>query len=326
MAYSVVMQGIKNRYIGIDTSCYTTSIAIVENRQLIFDLRRPIRVPVGLTGLRQSDILFQHMQNLTIMMESIKDSFLLDSIKAVGCSGSPRNEAGSYMPVFLAGQLTATTISSSLGCPLHLFSHQAGHLAAVQLGKPLAHDFLAFHLSGGTTEIVRAKRVQTAGYSTEIIGGTLDISFGQLIDRIGVYTGLAFPPGAQMDRLASESNLNKDRLSLSVKVNGGWFNLSGLENKIKSIFDQKSLPPEDLYKSLFLGLTDLLIRLIEEYSHTGETVILAGGVSANAIMRQRIENHPFKRNIQVCFGSPELSTDNGVGIALLTEASLSRED
>ncbi len=317
MAFSVAMQRPKIRAVGIDTSCYTTSIAITEGPDILRDLRRPIKVPAGDVGLRQSDILFQHTQNLTQMMESIKGSFAFDSISVVGYSSAPRTQENSYMPVFLAGQNCATILSVALDCPMLAFSHQDGHMAAVQAGQPLLDRFVAFHLSGGTTEVVSADRNAHFGYNATVIGGTLDISFGQLIDRFGVYSGLPFPAGQSMDALALESTLKKDFIPINPRIERGFFNLSGYENKLKHLYDQKGKDPKDIYKSLLIGVANTLVRLMSGLPTNTEQVFIVGGVSASAVVRQAIleANFPLKRCVK--FGSPALSTDNAAGIAFL---------
>lgn len=312
------MQENRIRAIGIDTSCYTTSIAIVEGNVLLLDKRLPIVVKSGDIGLRQSDILFQHMNNLTELMESIKGSFPLNTVSAVGYSAAPRSQADSYMPVFLAGKSLATTISAVLDCPLLTFSHQDGHMAAVQCGSPLLDRFAALHLSGGTTEMVRVRRNGHFGYDAEIIGGTLDISFGQLLDRVGVYCGLPFPAGPFIDAEALRSDIAKDFIGIKPAINDGWFNISGYENKIKKIVDQKEKDDRDLYKSILLGVANTLMQLIEKQAESDETVFIAGGVSASAVVRQQFSATGFDRRFKVRFGSPAMSTDNAVGIALLT--------
>jgi N6-L-threonylcarbamoyladenine synthase len=301
----------------MDTSCYTTSIAILEGQKCLLDLRMPIKVPAGDIGLRQSDILFQHTQNLTQMMESIKGSFPLESVHVVGFSDAPRSQENSYMPVFLAGRSIATAMATALNCPLMSFSHQDGHLAAIQLGSPLRDSFMAMHLSGGTTEIVRVKRNQHFGYDVEVIGGTLDISFGQLIDRIGVYSGLPFPSGCTMDFEAIKSAVTQDFITIQPELKNGFFNVSGYENKIKKILDSEVYEPRDVYKSLLMGIAKTLIRLTQYCSMKDEPILIAGGVSASLVVRETIANSNFSQKPHIQFGSPALSTDNAVGTALL---------
>ena len=144
---------VKNKYLGIDTSNYTTSVALhtvdgIESR------RRLLPVKEGERGLRQSDAVFLHVKQFPQLFESLPSP---TPLAAVGVSSKPRNTENSYMPCFLTGVTLARTLAHAHGCPFYEFSHQQGHVAAGVwsagredlLGKP----FLAFHVSGGTTEV-----------------------------------------------------------------------------------------------------------------------------------------------------------------------------
>ena len=185
--------------LGIDTSNYTTSLAIVSDKgEILADERRALRVKAGEKGLRQSEALFQHLENLPALSGKLFEVYR-QQIKAIAVSNKPRPAPGSYMPVFLAGLRFAQVISQALGVPLYCFSHQEGHIRACLHNKDSVNygRFLAWHLSGGTSELLLVENGQI-----EIVGGSKDISFGQLLDRIGVVLGLGFPCGAELDDTA----------------------------------------------------------------------------------------------------------------------------
>ena len=196
----------KEVFIGIDTSNYTTSVAILSvNGDLIANKKLLLPVKQGERGLRQSDALFSHTVNLPMTMKSIEPLIKDREIVAVGVSARPRNQDGSYMPCFLAGVSVAQGISTALGIPLYQFSHQCGHImAAVHSSgswELLDDEFAAFHISGGTTELVKVKKSDN-GFIADIIGETADLNAGQVIDRVGVYLGLPFPAGPSVEREA----------------------------------------------------------------------------------------------------------------------------
>ncbi len=208
--------------LGIDTSNYTTSAAVSRDGRITFFRKKLLDVGNGERGLRQSDALFQHVTRLPEILEGISADGTPD---AVGVSTKPRDAEGSYMPCFLAGVSAASSAASALGVPLYGFSHQRGHIAAAlySAGREdlLNGRFLAFHLSGGTHELLLCDNGDI-----KITGKTLDISAGQLIDRVGVATGLGFPCGAEMEKL-SAGVLPEVRPVLK----GGDCNLSGFENR-----------------------------------------------------------------------------------------------
>jgi N6-L-threonylcarbamoyladenine synthase len=302
-------------FLGIDTSNYTTSLAIAdEGGEIIANLKIPLSVKSGERGLRQSDAVFQHTKNLPEIFSMAEDYLGNYKPVAVGVSVSPRSKEGSYMPCFLAGKAAAYSVAKTMGVPLFELSHQNGHVmaAAYSGGVPdelLKSPFLAFHVSGGTTE---ALLVRPTGYdfSCEIIGGTKDINAGQAIDRVGVAMGLDFPCGPELERLALECGEKIPQKR--VCVSDGYCNLSGLENKAVALFEQtenKNLVAA--YVIDFVGET--LERITDDLrsKYPGYPIVYSGGVMSCSILRDRLK----KENCY--FAKPAFSADNAAGIALL---------
>ncbi len=306
----------KRVFLGIDTSNYTTSLGIIsESGELLANVKVPLTVKQGQRGLRQSDAVFAHTKNLPIAFDMAKAILKDKEILAIGVSEKPRNEAESYMPCFLSGYAVASSLADTVGVPLYTFSHQCGHIMAALYSCGRANDFVkefaAFHISGGTTELVRVTD-NGAGFETEIIGATNDISCGQAIDRIGVYMGLSFPAGAELEQLALENTkkIPKKRLS----ADGFKINLSGLENMACRIYDETQDKP--LTASFVLDyIAKAIIHMSEVYvNNFGNTpIVYAGGVMSNSIIKNAL-----KDSFDAYFAQPQLSSDNAVGIAALT--------
>lgn len=295
-----------NYYAGIDTSCYTTSFALVCKDEVVADKRIMLKVPKGKRGLRQSDAVFQHIQNLNYIFSRLK---LQKPIKAVGVSNAPRKVEGSYMPVFTAGMCAARVLSAGAGAVYKEFSHQDGHIAAGLYSANAMHlykkEFLAFHISGGTTELLLVKNGKI-----KIIGGSLDISAGQLIDRVGVLLGLDFPCGKEMERLALNSSNN---IEIKPSVKDLSINFSGAETKL---IHQLKGKKEDIAAATINCITESIVKVIEnaKRKYGINDVLMVGGVAANLQLRKRLEGKAY-------FADPALSTDNAVGIALLAQQS-----
>ena len=169
--------------IGIDTSNYTTSLAVLTlDGELLANIKFPLKVKEGERGLRQSDAVFSHVKNIPEAMELLKEYTLGNEVVAVGVSKRPRNIDGSYMPCFLAGVAAAKSISAALGVPLYEFSHQCGHIMAAiySSGRTdlLEGEFCAFHVSGGTTEMLSVK-ASDEGFAAELVGGTRPFFLGR---------------------------------------------------------------------------------------------------------------------------------------------------
>lgn len=300
-------------YLGIDTSNYTTSVALSREGNVEKNIRIPLKVNEGERGLRQSDAVFQHTVNLPIAFEEIEKN----ELSAIGVSSKPRDIEGSYMPCFLSGIAAASGIARTHGVPLYRFSHQAGHIAAALYStkrEELHHSsFIAFHVSGGTTEITRVDN----GVIT-LLGGTKDLSAGKVIDRVGVLMGLSFPCGKALDELASDPSLIKPgRLS----VDGLSFNLSGLESKAQKLLHDGA---ENSYVAGFVlsHITAVLVKLTQNVieEHGKLPVIYAGGVMSNRYIEKALTDR-----FGGLFAQSEFSCDNAAGIARLTELKYNGE-
>ncbi len=299
--------------IGFDTSNYTTSVAVFEDGE-VTQSRKLLDVKDGERGLRQSDALFQHIRQFPEVINSLN---INAGISAVGVSIRPRSVDGSYMPVFLAGKAFAECASSVLGVPLYTFSHQDGHIMAgiksAEAMDLLDRDFISVHMSGGTTEILKT-RYNGHGFNVEIVGGTKDISAGQVIDRVGVAMGMKFPCGKEMDEIAC---ISKEIENLPVSVIGGYFNFSGLETKASGIVNGNK---EAVVSGVFLAVAKTLEKAISHcISETGTNdVLLVGGVASSKYITGFLKS---KLNCRLLVASPELSSDNACGIAILTQFS-----
>ncbi len=308
------------RVLGIDTSNYTTSVALADDEGFR-QSRKILTVGKGECGLRQSNALFLHTVNLPEMMRALTP---MGNIDAVAYSAYPRDVEGSYMPCFLAGQAAAESAAAALGVPLFRFSHQAGHLmAAVKTCGDISlehKEFLAFHASGGTTELLYAAPSEEIGFSAEIVGHTLDISAGQLVDRVGVMLGLSFPCGGELEKLALASKAKK--IPANVCVRGADCNISGAENTAAKML-KDGAPAEDVARFAieFVGKTILKMSLAARERYPELPIVYAGGVMRNGI----IKNMLAKKLENVLFADAELSSDNAVGTAYLGLSKLGRE-
>lgn len=311
----------KDLFLGIDTSNYKTSVAITdENDNIVFERSEYLEVEQGERGLRQSVAFFKQSKALPLFIKEGMSCVNPSDIAAVSVSSRPRRVEGSYMPVFLAGLNAAQMISASLEIPIYEFSHQEGHAHAVltSASRDIPDRCLMYHLSGGTTEILDCRR-DSNGYLMDIVGGTLDISFGQLLDRIGVKLGYSFPSGAYLDRIAGETEVTEK--APSIRHKSGFFNLSGLETSSTRRIDMEN-EEETSHNSLISVIFRQISQLIYDTavylsSDLGiRDVYISGGVAASSTIRQLISSYN-DRGLNIVFGDVRLSGDNAVGIARL---------
>ena len=301
--------------IGFDTSNYTTSIAYFDGENGL-NCSRLLPVKQGELGLRQSDAVFPHTKSLPELSGRLFSNVSMERITAVGVSTRPRAVEGSYMPCFMVGYSHAKLLADALQVPLVSCSHQQGHVAASLWSAErldlMGREHLAWHLSGGTTELLF---VQPDGKNVSCtkIGGTTDISAGQLIDRTGQLLGLPFPSGRHVDAASRESIKND---LFRVKCNNLDFSLSGVENKVQAYYRSCNNAAETSAYAL-RSVCDVVLRATQNAlkEYPGLPVVFSGGVASNSMLREKLE--PLKP----VFAQPAYSTDNAMGVAVLTYLS-----
>ena len=298
-------------FIGFDTSNYTTSLACFDGEKGE-NYSQLLPVKEGALGLRQSDAVFSHIKSLPELSGRLFSHIQATDIKAVGVSTQPRAVEGSYMPCFSVGYTHAKVLSDALSVPLFTCSHQQGHVAAClwSAGRLDLMDepHLAWHLSGGTTELLY---VEPDGKNVRCtrIGGTSDISAGQLIDRAGQMLGLPFPAGKHLDTLSKDAT---DKEVFSVKCPGLEFSLSGVQNKVQQYFEKTKNPCETAaytLRCMAKAVCKATENALKQYP--GLEVVFSGGVASNSMLRA------VMADLDPVFCPPQYSTDNAMGVAVL---------
>lgn len=308
--------------LGIDTSCYTTSLALASEGKIVASRRRLLTVEEGERGLQQSKGVFQHVNRLPELFEALLSEAADASIDAVCVSTRPRDQEGSYMPVFVAGHSFARSIAIVLRKPLYETSHQQGHVRAalVDAGVPEG-PFLALHLSGGTTESLY---VEPALRITRL-GGASDLNAGQLVDRVGVALGLTFPAGPGLEKLALQGTA---RSAFPLSHRNGEISFSGAEAQAMRMIRSGESAPEDIAAEVYSYLARAVARLIRDaQAETGaKHVLISGGVASSMLLRQLLPARLKRQDtrIGVHWGRPELSGDNACGVALIGEEMRNR--
>ncbi len=299
--------------LGFDTSNYTTSTALYDAVSgEVRQQKRLLPVKSGERGLRQSDALFHHVCQLPELLEAL----VPHGVTCVAASDRPREAEGSYMPCFLSGAGAARQTATVLGVPARFFTHQQGHVAAALLGarRPdlLERPFLAFHVSGGTTDALLVEPHADRVITCREVGGSLDLKAGQLIDRVGVRMGLDFPAGPALEKLAMRAAQTYAPRP-SMEAAGAACHLSGVENQCVQRLERGE-PPEEVARfcldSVRVALVAMTERLLREYGNL--PLVFAGGVMSNTILREALTDR-----FGACFAPPAFSADNAAGIALL---------
>ena len=300
-------------FLGIDTSNYTTSAALCG--KINFNGKKLLPVEEGKVGLRQSEAVFHHVKQLPSLISEAFEKLGDEKTSAIGVSERPRSHKESYMPCFMAGDSTAQMLSAALGVPLYKFSHQQGHIAAAlhSCGKTelLKSEFIAFHLSGGTTEALMVAPDEENLPVCTIVASSLDLKAGQAIDRTGVMLGLPFPAGKYIDELAQ--NADKEFKIRPSMINNN-FSLSGVQNKCEAMYEageSKENVSKFVLSSIVASIDACLEGLLKDYGKN-LPVVFSGGVSSNSLLRKFVTE-----KYGAIFTEPQYSSDNAYGTAVL---------
>ena len=303
-------------YLGIDTSNYTTSLSLFNdaNNEVLSE-KMLLPVKKGEKGIRQSDAVFHHTVQLPQLFENLFKNHNIRDIKAIGVSTKPSNQENSYMPCFLTGISVSKALSLAMNIPLYEFSHQDGHIVSALYScnqlKFIKKDFIAFHISGGTSQVVLV-HPDNDYFTTEIISDSLDLKAGQAIDRVGVMMGLQFPCGPEIEKLALSYNDNLQKNKIYRK--NGFFSLSGIENQCKKMYDDGICNEQIAHhclSSIYSAIKDTIIEIQNSYGKL--PLVFSGGVMSNSLIRNMIKNE-----FDSYFAEPYFSSDNACGIAILS--------
>ncbi len=312
----------KRLFLGIDTSYYTCSVALVDDDgRPLADQRRLLTVAEGERGVAPNEAVWAHLNALPELAEPVLREHGR-AVAAVAASVRPRPVEGSYLPPFRVGEGYGRTLAAALGVPFYPTTHQEMHIQAGlwSSDKPLrGEQFLAVHLSGGTTELIRVTR-RPGGFAEELLGGTQDLHAGQFVDRVGVALGLPFPAGPHLERLAASGS--PDRVRLPSSVRGYTVSFSGPESAAQRLVGRAE--PADLALAVLHAVARTVEKwLLHAMEETGlREVLIVGGVAANQIVRARLRHRLEHPAVGAClaFADPRFSTDNAVGTALLARA------
>lgn len=300
-------------YLGLDTSNYTTSAAYCAASGVVTQTKKLLPVKSGEMGLRQSDAVFHHTRQLPEVLDGLRE-VLPSGVCAVAASDRPQQKDGSYMPCFLVGAGAARQLGTVLGVPVHYFTHQQGHVMAALVGanctELMQKPFLAFHVSGGTTDALLVEPDEQAVFTCRVVGRSLDLKAGQLIDRVGGMLGLDFPAGPALERLALEA---QGSYRVRASLQGCDCHLSGVENQCRDRI-ARGEPPAEVARfcldSVAAALDGMTKALLAQYGDL--PLVYAGGVMSNGMLRTR-----FSKTYGGYFAPPAYSADNAVGIACL---------
>lgn len=302
-------------FLGIDTSNYTTSAAVyISGENRIIQRKRLLPVKEGDLGLRQSDAVFHHTKQLPDIIEELFSEINIGGFSAIAASARPRNIEGSYMPCFLCGEGFCRSYSAIGKLPMYTTSHQIGHiLSALYSADRLElvnSRFIAFHVSGGTTDCLLCEADKGNILNITEICTSLDLNGGQAVDRVGLMLGLKFPCGIELEKLAEKAD---SHVKIKAVLKNGNCCLSGVENKCKAMLDKgESSENTAAYCLDYIAGTVIAMTEYAAEKYGKLPIVYAGGVMSDRLIRESI----ISRYNDASFADPQFSCDNAAGVAI----------
>ena len=306
----------KELYIlAVESSCDETSMSIIKNgcEEIATVVLSQIDIHKNYGGVVPEIASRNHIENITIVLEELlsEANMTIDEITAIAVTYGP-----GLIGSLLIGVQAAKTIALVTEKPLIPVHHIAGHIYANNLEERLKFPLIALVVSGGHSELIYMKE----DYSFERIGGTLDDAVGECYDKVAKVLGLSYPGGPLVDKFAHEG---KDTYDLPYPLDDKSYNFSfsGIKSAvINLVHNEKQRGNEINVKNLCTTfqnrvvtiLTKKTMRALKEYNINN--LIVAGGVSANKGLREKLTEECQKENVHLSFPRMSYCTDNAAMI------------
>jgi len=294
--------------LGIESTAHTFGIGIVKDGKILANVRDMYTTEQGgiipSESAKHHERVFEELYNKALETANIKEQ----DIDAIAFSQGP-----GLAPCLLVGLRKAKELSLRLNKPIVGVNHCVAHL---EVGKITgAKDPVMLYTSGANTQIIAY-----ASGKYRVFGETLDIGVGNFIDNFARYSGIGFPGGPVIEKLAKEG---KNYIELPYKVKGMDITLSGILTNLKQKVESGKYSKEDLAYSLQETVFAMLVETAERaLAHTGKKeLLLGGGVACNSRLQEMCKIMCEEREEKVKFFCPERSllVDNGAMIAFLGE-------
>lgn len=305
--------------LGIETSCDETSAAVLRNgRELLSHvISSQIITHQKYGGVVPEIASREHILHLQSVVEQALQEAGTEFSKL---SGIAVTYGPGLVGSLLVGVAGAKAMAYAAGIPLIGVNHLEGHIYANFLHTPdLGFPLLALLVSGGHSHLVYFE-----GHGQyKVLGQTRDDAAGEALDKVARTLGLGYPGGPQIQRVALEGNPHAFEFPRAMLERGSLdFSFSGMKSAVLNTLNSarmkgESLSTPDLAASFQEAVVDVLVRkaLLALKKTNAKTLVLAGGVAANTLLRERLTRETDARGIRFNYPPPILCTDNGAMIA-----------
>ncbi len=307
------------RVLGIETSCDETGVAIFdEHLGLMTDLLySQVDLHQQYGGVVPELASRDHIRKTLPMIDQAltESGTTLADLDGIAYTSGP-----GLIGALLVGAGIAKSLAFALDIPALGIHHMEGHLMAARMSpSPPDYPFVALLVSGGHTQLMGC----TAPGSYELLGESLDDAAGEAFDKVAKMLGLRYPGGPEVARLAEQGDPHRFKFPRPMTNRPGLdFSFSGLKTFTMNTLASLQQPLADSDKAdIALAFQTAVVDTIRikcqrALQHTGfRTLVIAGGVSANTALRQRLQKLEKQSRIEVHYPPTKLCTDNGAMIA-----------
>ena len=309
--------------LGFESSCDETGVAVVDAgghgtpRLLAHALHSQIDMHQAYGGVVPELASRDHIQRVLPLTRQVMQEagLVLADVDVVAYTRGP-GLAGAL----LVGAGVACALAAAIGKPVMGVHHLEGHLLSPFLSAdPPVFPFVALLVSGGHTQLMQVGRVGRY----ELLGESIDDAAGEAFDKSAKLMGLPYPGGPHLARLAEHGDAAAFKLPRPLLHSGNLnFSFAGLKTAVltqaKKLGDDLGARKADLAASTQAAIVDVLVKKsMAAMAQTGlKRLVVAGGVGANALLRQQLNAACHLKNIRVHYPELDLCTDNGAMIAL----------
>jgi N6-L-threonylcarbamoyladenine synthase len=312
--------------LGIESSCDDTSAAVIQDERILSNIVANQEVHRLYGGVVPELASRSHQEHIVPVVQAAltQANIQKDQLSAIAFTRGP-----GLLGSLLVGTSFAKGLSLSLGIPLIDVHHMHAHIMAhwiegsnsVPHGYPPQFPFLCLTVSGGHTQIVLVKEP----LNFEVLGETIDDAAGEAFDKLAKMLGLSYPGGPQIDKLAASGNIHAFEFP-KPHLPGYQFSFSGLKTSVL-YFLQKKIKEDpnfiknnlnDICASFQHSVVNILVETLDRAAKENgiKCIGVAGGVSANSYLRQRLIQLAEEKNYQLHIPKFEYCTDNAAMIAI----------
>ena len=288
--------------LGIEGTAHTISCGIVDENSILSNSTKTYHNPNG--GIHPREAALHHAENVRdVVRQALGESGLkLSQIDLIAYSRGP-----GLGPCLRIAATAARTLALKAGKPIVGVNHPLGH---VEIGRKVtgASDPIMLYVSGGNTQVISHSEGRY-----RVLGETMDIGLGNLLDKLGRDLGYPFPGGPEIERLARDGN---KLLDLPYSVKGMDTSFSGIYTAAKEYL-RKGERPEDVCFSVQEYSFAMLLEVLERGLHqtSKNEILLAGGVAKNQRLREMLSDLSDSLHIKAYLTADQYCMDNGAMIA-----------